>query len=179
MAETRFFKKFGDNFKFVFSDQRNCVIFTTLDGLVGYFATNSVQVQAELDQAIKDQRSAIEEIKAEEFHRDYVQKKTETPPLNGRRSNQSWREEMAGTSRLARGPLERLGADGVAAVVGVNGKSDIAEEAVHVAPAQREAIGTGGRVIQDTHTRPEAPVKPLKEFKPNLSKKGKPPTQPE
>lgn len=108
----RYFKKFDPTIQPVLSNNTK-LAFTTLNGLVGYFATDSEWVQNELVRLINEQRFGVTEISAAEFTADYVEKKSSAEPLKA-----PWREEVSGRRLTASGPIHQLGAEAVAAVVG-------------------------------------------------------------
>ena len=66
------------------------IIFTTLDRVTGYYATDNAYVQQEFEQLMRSGRYGISEIDAVEFTRDYVEKKNQ-PKNRGR----PWREELS------------------------------------------------------------------------------------
>lgn len=105
--------------------------FTSLDhGLTGYFATDQPNLHAEFELCMVEQRSAITEISAEEFTRDYLEVKK-----NPRGYKQPWREELANNQmRVSESTLkDRL--DKAQSVAGVD-KSDLAPKPVPVAVAE-------------------------------------------
>lgn len=65
------------------------ITFTTLDGVTGYFATQNEYIHQEFERFMRHQEYGITEIAAEEFTRDYVEKKN--LPRN---SGKPWREEI-------------------------------------------------------------------------------------
>lgn len=65
------------------------VQFTTLDNVIGYFATDNAYTQQEFERFMRHQEYGITEITADEFTRDYVEKKN--LPRN---SGKPWREEI-------------------------------------------------------------------------------------
>lgn len=112
----RYFKKLTPQTDVVLSNNAR-VVFTTLDGLTGYFATGNEFVQGELVRAIQEQRYGLTEISEDDFKAEYLEKKNQTQAHSS-----SWREEWGSQrSRESRSnPLTRLGAGAVAAAVGVN-----------------------------------------------------------
>ena len=70
----RFFKKFSPSTGVVLSNNTK-VQFSTLDGVVGYFATDAAYVQDEFARLMSESRYDISEVDAAEFPRDYVEKK--------------------------------------------------------------------------------------------------------
>lgn len=134
MATIRFFKKLSPETVVVFANGTSAK-FTTLDQLEGFFATDNEYIHGEFERLMKENRYGITEIPAEEFHRDYVQKKNLPQP-----SRPVSREQLgSGLRREGHSLVESLGADRVAAVVGVNrderaGGTSMAPAPVTMAP---------------------------------------------
>lgn len=84
------------------------VQFTTLDHVLGYFATDQEAVASEFERCMREGRYDIHEITAEEFMRDYVDKKKAGKVLRA-----PWRDEL--TPRMAM-PSESLLKERLAAV---------------------------------------------------------------
>lgn len=66
------------------------IVFTTLDRITGYFATDKAYVQQEFEQFMRSGRYGISEIDAVEFTRDYIEKKNQP-----RNAGRPWREELS------------------------------------------------------------------------------------
>lgn len=113
-----FFKKFSPETKVVIAGLAN-VQFDTLDGIIGYYATDKDQISAGLKQMIEQNRYGMSEISEEEFHRDYA-----GPKKNGTRRvapHSLWRRESLGAAGFEPGtnPGAVLHPDYVAAKVAV------------------------------------------------------------
>lgn len=94
--------------------------FDTPDGLHGYFATQNEGIQQDLVGHIQAQRFGITEISAEEFQRDYAEKKTNSTP-----STDLWREEISnGRLKSSADPVNLLVGAGAAGAVAAN-RTDI------------------------------------------------------
>lgn len=131
-----FFKKFSPENDVVMADQRTKIKFTTLDGLIGYFATDNEDVGAYLKRMITENRYGISEISEEEFHRDYVEIKKKGVVVP---SKHLWQREALGSGGYERGinPAAILGGSVVQAKVAVAVRSAIGtqmEEAPEDAP---------------------------------------------
>jgi hypothetical protein len=124
----KFYKKLDPAVQPVMSNNQH-LDFKTLDHLVGYFATDSQFVQDELALMMSQHRFGLTEITQEEFHADYVQKKTMSQPLKP-----LWREEM-GKVLTGTTPLSQLGAEKVQAVVAAKG-SDVPARPIDAAAEQ-------------------------------------------
>jgi hypothetical protein len=123
--------------------------FKTLDGLVGYFASDNEYVHTELEKCMTEGRYEISEISADEFKAQYLEKKSNSTPLK-----EPWREEIgAGSVLRSTGLVQQLGAERVSAVVGVSSE-----------PKQRELTTL-------EHVPPPPPTK-TEEFKPAIGKRG-------
>lgn len=110
----RFFKKLQPQTNVVLGNG-STVKFTTLDHLLGWFATDNEYVQNELIRLMGENRYAISEVSQEEFDREYVQKKTTSGPLEPLS-----REELSGSRRQVSNPVETLGTQAVRNAVAVN-----------------------------------------------------------
>lgn len=119
----KFYKKFSPNVSLLV-DGIGKIEFTTLDTVIGYYATDSEHVQEAFARMMREQRGGISEISPKEFSDDYAEKKKElqTSPLR-------WREEMSGSSVRPQGfnPVERPGGERVVAALGV-AKNDAAKK---------------------------------------------------
>lgn len=121
--------------------------FKSKDGLTSYFATDYAYFHQQIELMMAQNRYGISEITQEEFHRDYVEKKTE--PLN---SVPPWREELSksGVSQgLNRDLLNRTGSVAALAAVAVTEPVktppvSVAEPAAAPAP-KAKFIPTSGR----------------------------------
>jgi hypothetical protein len=111
--------------------------FKTLDGLIGWYAIDSEFVQNELEGHMRAGRYNISEVSAEEFVREYVEKKRapDYRPLKPQ-----WREEIgAGNKPDNRSLIGQVGSEKVVAAVGLaNDKppADTKMEAPAVVPAK-------------------------------------------
>lgn len=86
--------------------------FDTLDGHVGFFATDSDDIAQDFVAHMHAQRCGISEVSDVEFHRDYTEKKTNSTP-----STESWREEIVGGRlKLSKDPLAQAASGGAVAV---------------------------------------------------------------
>ena len=70
----RFYKKRSPGTKVALSNGEG-IPFTTLDNVIGYFATTAETVQQEFERFMVEGRYDITEIDPAEFTRDYVEKK--------------------------------------------------------------------------------------------------------
>jgi len=113
----RYFKKLGPS-NDVLCPTVGRIKFPTLDNLVGWFAHDNPQVQAELEACIREGRSGVTEVSAEEFKTEWIDKKKENP---SGASKPLWREEMGKGALKSLSPVQALGSERVAAVVGVSG----------------------------------------------------------
>lgn len=121
--------------------------FKSKDLVTSYYATDQLYPQQQIEIMMAENRYGITEITAEEFHRDYVEKKTE--PMN---SAPPWREELSksGVSQgLNRELVNRTGSAAVLAAVAVTEPVkappvSVAEPAAAPAP-KAKFIPTSGR----------------------------------
>lgn len=147
----KYYKKLTPETKPVLSNNTR-LDFTTLDGLVGYFATDQQYVQAEIERFMAEGRYAISEIEPAEFARDYIEQK-KNPNLKPLKP--VWREEIgAGSKAENRTLLHQVGAEKVAAVVGLVAK-----------PSEEKTIPT-----------PKVET-PKEDFKPSVGQRKKRPEQ--
>lgn len=172
----RFFKKLSPDTPVVISDRQR-ILFTSIDnGLTGYFATDSPELAAEFERCMREQRSGVSEISAEEFHRDYVEPKKkgiENP------SKPIWREEITGRSLTGSNPISNLGEEAVARAVAVpGGTTDIR--------GKGPPRPVGLSVADDSTTAQVAaaaavpvPPPPKQEFAPKTAKRNKRATDPD
>lgn len=93
-GQMHFFKKSIPHTDVVMSNHQ-ALKFTTFDSETGYFAANNDFVVGELKKCIEEQRYGVSEISAEEFERDYIQKKSSG--LTPARPPQSWERERIGS----------------------------------------------------------------------------------
>ena len=84
----KFYKKRSPGTKVALSNGEG-IAFTTLDNVIGYFATTAETVQQEFERFMVEGRYDITEIDAAEFTRDYVEKKKA-----GQTSRAPWRDEL-------------------------------------------------------------------------------------
>ena len=91
MADWKFYKKLSPENHPVLSNRAK-VIFTSLNHVTAYFGTDNPFVQQELERLMAESRFGLTQITAEEFHRDYVDKKK---ALGGRPLKPLWREEVS------------------------------------------------------------------------------------
>lgn len=95
--------------------------FDTVDGVLGWYATENEGVQAEFSRMMREQRGGITEVSAEEFTSGYVEKKNQPSPQPS-----NWREELSRSqSRQGQDPVGRLGSASLAAALRVNGSADV------------------------------------------------------
>lgn len=125
----RFFKKASPDTAIVLSNNTT-ISFSTLDGLVGYFATDKDFVSGQFQQMIEEQRYGLSEISEQEFHQDYVELKKNGTQV---KAKQFWQRESLGAGGYEKGtdPLSTLGAEKVRQRVAVVA----AETAMESAPA--------------------------------------------
>lgn len=153
----RYFKKFHPDTRVVLASN-HALQFTTLDGLVGFFATDNPTIQQEFEQMMVEQRYGISEISPEEFTRDYLE-----PKKNGVTLRPVWRDEL--TPNLAKVSQSELKArlERAASVVGVD-KSDLRRP-------------DASAVVADVPTKDQVkqPVTPVsdKPFEPTVGRKVK------
>jgi hypothetical protein len=163
----RYFKKLSPSTAVVIDTLGNPIRieFSTLDQLAGFYATDQDQISQCFEKFMREQRYGITEISADEFHRDYVQKKT---PQN--QPSPKWREEMSGSSVRPTGydPVTKMGSVRVAAVVGVNG-TDIKRN-------QPVTIAEPAKVVEEEKIEraPDGELVEKKKFEPNLGKRKSP-----
>jgi hypothetical protein len=158
-VNARFFKKFSPSTDVLLSNGVS-IKFVSLDTLVGYFSTNDSYVQSE-------QRYGMEEIGWDEFNRDYIQKKSNSPTL----SSPVWREELSHKGLQSQTPLDKLRALGGVAVAA--NKTDIKpsfKEPVTVAECPKNAAEAKACGISMTPATP-APAKPAEPFAPPVGKR--------
>lgn len=91
MIVFRYFRKFNPK-TVIYLNNGSHVQFDTLDNLMGYYATQNEYIQQQFDECVRGQRGGIIEITAEEFERDYAQKKRNSPDF---RPPPLKREELA------------------------------------------------------------------------------------
>lgn len=129
----RFFKKSSPDTAIVLSNNTT-ISFTTLDGLVGYFATDKDFVSSQFQQMIEEQRYGLSEISEGEFHRDYVELKKNGTQV---KAKQFWKRESLGAGGYEKGtdPLAILGAEQVRQKVAVAADDTAMESAPANAPA--------------------------------------------
>lgn len=84
----RFFKKLSPGTRVAIS-QGPQIEFKTLDGIVGYFSTDSDYVASEFEKAMRENRYGITEITWAEYESNYLVKKN-----SGAASRPVWREEI-------------------------------------------------------------------------------------
>ena len=125
--------------------------FTTLDHLLGYYATDQEYVQKELERFMSEGRYAISEIPEKDFHEEYVKKKSlgTLPPPS--------REEYSGIRRQGSNLVETLGVERVRSVVGIK-----------TVPITVEDVPTDNKPIQ-----PLSAATPESAFKPSVGKRVK------
>jgi len=145
----RYFKKFSPENNPVLANGSK-VLFTSLDHLIGWLATDNEYVQGELERFMREQRYGLTEVSAQEFKDEYLEKKNQTPT----NSRGNWREEW-GKTASALTPIQRLGVEKVAAVVGV-------ENPAEAKPVQPQPV---------TASEPATGDKPKEEFKPTVGKR--------
>ena len=154
----KFYKKFSPKTD-VILDNGTRIQFSTLDGVLGYFATDSELVQQQFDLFQKQQRYGITEIANEEFQTEYLEKKNHLG-----QSNHVWREEWGrGSSRSGR------------PVTAILSEQEL-ERAVAVKTPNDAAINRGDLRISSPPAPlaiPTAPAKKPEEIKPKVGKRPK------
>jgi hypothetical protein len=105
----RFYKKSSPKTHVVL-DNRDRIEFKTLDQVWGYCGTDAAYVHEQFEKCMKEHRYGISEISAEEFTRDYLDKKKA-----GMQPRKLWREEFgAGAVKAAVPGISPEGARSVA-----------------------------------------------------------------
>lgn len=122
----KYYKKLTPRNPVIFQPGHITIKFESFDGLIGYYATDSQMIQDYFLRMMREQRYGITEISAEEYQRDFLEKKTSLNPSSPSR----WREEMSGSSVRPTGydPVSVLGAERVEAAVAVKGGNDMRKE---------------------------------------------------
>lgn len=128
--------------------------FTTLDHRTGYFATDSQYVQTEFERLMKENRGGITEVSAEDFTREYIEKKSQSPLIRS-----PWREEIGAGAVRGSTLIGQLAATaaGNAVVAAANG-----EPAAVTAPTPAPA---------ETAVNPPVPAPKADDFKPTVGKR--------
>lgn len=122
----KYYKKLSPTTKVALSNGSS-VQFTTLDSVLGYFATDVQYVQEEFEKAMREERYGITEISGEEFTRDYVDKKK-----SGVISRPLWRDELTRGRLMPSASTLKERLDAVAGVVGVEGPKAVRAATVPV-----------------------------------------------
>jgi hypothetical protein len=117
MASVKYYKKFSPRNPVVINNGQHALEFDTLDATIGYYATDDAKVQEQFLEFMKQQRYGISEVSAEEFHRDYVEKKR---ALNGSPAPR-WREEIQSSFKLVGNEIP--GAEASRAALAVSGRA--------------------------------------------------------
>jgi len=127
----KFFKKLSPKNPVILADN-SPILFTTLDSITGYYATDIEPVQEFFLRCMREQRYGLSEISAQEFDEQYLQKKTSMTD-----SPKRWREEMSSGSMRASGfdPVSALGSASVAAAISVSASDVRKEVPVRLEPA--------------------------------------------
>jgi len=152
----KYFKKLVPNTPVRLKDGSS-VKFSTLDTLVGYFATDNLMAQESFAESMARNRDAITEISETEFHEDYVKKKPNSKPLAPQ-----WREEIGAGAIRNTTLLAQLGREHI--------------ERVNRAADEAPTVVNGSVNVPSTAVEQPAPV-PVKtnEYKPNVGKRKKKP----
>lgn len=132
----RFFKKHGPQFRVTLSNG-SALDFTSLDSMLGYFATEVPYIHDEFAKFAAERRYGIAEISEGEFHADYVQKKSRSPALG-----RIWREEVGVGAIRGTTLLAQLGTEHVGKVAAVDTKTNGGLEGtkLETAPVVAEAV---------------------------------------
>lgn len=125
----RYYKRITQNSPNVTLGNRSVVGFTSLNGVVGYFATDNEYIHQQFEEMTRDKRGGITEIGAEEFVRDYVEKKT---PENSNHSSKPWREEIA-NGQIRNSVMSRIGQEDVQNAVAL-GRQPVPDATIADAP---------------------------------------------
>ena len=148
----KYYRKLSPDTKPVLSNGAS-VKFTTLDNVVGYFATDNEYLHSEFERFNQEQKYGVVEIPQAEYEADYVQKKSGSEPLR-----KPWREEIGpGASALQQVSQIK---QSVSAAVAVSG-TDV--------PQKRAPV------VASTLTKDQAAALPGQapaEFKPKTVKRG-------
>jgi len=143
------------------------VMFTTLNGLVGYFATADAFIIGEFERCMREQRSGISEISLEEFTRDYLdEKKNQSSP-----SQQPWREEISKAGHRHNGPIAALGGEAVRAVVGVKTLCDNRAKPCGLSMEEGSTAVSTAPVAAAVEAVAPAASEVKQEFKPRIGKR--------
>lgn len=158
----RYFRKLTPNTKVLLPDN-SYLKFDTVDGLVGFFATDAENLHKHFEECMKRQQYCISEISQKEFMEEYVAKKKTVPTLKP-----TWREEVSKGSHSIRGPIADFGVDHVSRVVGLSGASDVKPKA-----AVALALEDGPQAVAAVTGKTEPPPKP--EFTPRTGRRTRKP----
>jgi hypothetical protein len=141
----KYYKKYTPQTKVRLSNG-NEIQFSTVDGIIGYFATDSDYVQKEFERCMAENRYAISEISEREHVEDYRKKKavsTTSRQLFGR-------EELVGLKIKGHDPIQTLGADQVAKLADVSSVSAKPINMPVPSPAPVTVAEGAGTVTQQT-----------------------------
>lgn len=133
--------------------------FKTVDGVIGWYATDQPGIQAEFESYMRQDRYGLSEVSAEIFSAEYVEKKTASPTLNP-----PWREEFTGARSLSKlGQSSGESASAAAAAV-VSDTANRAATPPAVAPTVAPVISPPESAPAQPATAPEfkPPVGPRK-----------------
>ena len=160
---TRFYKKSSPKTAVVL-DNHDRIEFKTLDQVWGYCGTDAPYVHEQFEKFMSQGRYGISEISAEEFVRDYLDKKKA-----GIQPRRVWREEFgAGAVKAA---VPGISPDGASRVAGV-ANLDV-QKAQPVAPKEMPTtIATAADAPKTTAPAP-APTPGPVDFKPVVGKRKK------
>lgn len=157
----RFFKKFSPSTGVVLSNNTK-VQFSTLDGVVGYFATDAAYVQDEFARLMSESRYDISEVDAAEFTRDYVEKKKA-----GQQSRPLWRDELTRGQLMPSASTLKERLDKVASVVAVGKPEVSAPVSITVTEVNKDIVKNLTPIMKT----------PAAVFKPNVGKRRTSPNQ--
>ncbi len=153
MGAMKYYKKLSPS-TLVLLENGDRIVFKTLDHVWGYCGTDAEYVHAQFEKFMIEQRFAISEISAEEFTRDYEDKKKA-----GIQPGRQWREEFGA------GAVKQAVPGFAPSAAVVEGRSDIRREPAPQ-PTTIDAVPSGTTTV--------APAAPVKEFVPQTGKRRKP-----
>lgn len=99
----RFFHKLEPKNSPVLANGAKCV-FSTVNHIDGFFATDNEYIHAEFERLMKEGRYGLNEITAEQFTANYIEKKK---ALDGRPLRPLWREEVSPRGQSADTEMRR------------------------------------------------------------------------
>jgi hypothetical protein len=164
----KFYSKLTPKTALYVFDGRMSVKFDTIDGLIGFFATDDEKLQAEFALAMRQNRGGVSEIDEATFHAQFVE-----PKKNGLTAVEPWREELSKSSATgARDPLSVFKSSYAQAVVGV--KSAKETPLRPIGPPKPVAV-----VVAEPESGklPKTVPQDKVEFNPRLGKRVRPPNK--